>query len=399
MPNESKVQINEKKPYSETMFGIPVILLLLGLVSLLNDFSSEMILPILPFFIASLGGTAAIVGLIGGFSDALASFLKLASGYLSDKQHRKKPFIVFGYGLTSFTKMFYIFANSWPFIFFLRSFDRVGKGIREAPRDALISVVSRTHGKMFGIHRVMDTMGAILGTIATMIVIYFFGMNYQIIFVIAAVIAFISLIPLWFVKEEKEADANHLLKVDFNVLGPKLLFVLFVFGLFNLGNFTYMLFIMKAQLQFGLAEGILIVLSMYLLYNISMALFSYPVGEIYDKIGKYAIIIGFALFAITCIGFVYATSLFWLIILFIVYGLFNAFIDGNARAFISDLSKEEIRGTALGTYHFVSGIVALPSSFIAGLLWDSISPNAPFVFGFIIAIVSVLLLMFVKVEN
>lgn len=380
----------EKLPKS--FLGIPIALFLFGLASLFTDVSTEMITPILPFFIAALGGSMEIIGLIGGLSDALASILKLLSGYLSDKFHKKKPFIFWGYATSAISKYLLLFASTWVFVLLQRVLDRIGKGFRDAPRDAYISVLTKAQrGKIFGIHKVMDNLGAVLGVSISIIIVVYFSFDYLLIFALAVVFALISLIPLLFVEDLPHTNKKEF-KITIRDLDMNMIKILIIFGIFGLANFTYMIFIMKAQTILG-NTNIVLVMMLYLIASIATVVLTYPAGLLYDVIGKYAIILGFVLFAITVIGFVYAQGFYVFIILFILYGISIAFVEGNARAFISDISKKELRGTMLGAYYFVIGLVALPAGWLAGYFWEVVSPNAPFIFSFCLTILAIILFL------
>ncbi|MBI5884682.1 MFS transporter [archaeon] len=318
--------------------------LLFGLTSLLADLSSESIYPIMPFFLASLGAGGLIIGLIGGLSEMVASLLKIFSGHLSDKIGRRKALTFAGYGLSALAKLLLPFSVVWQHVAVLKPVERIGKGVREAPRDALISysVSAKERGFWFGVHKAMDSFGAMLGSILALVLYWFYGLSIQFILVVSAVIAFIALIPLVFVKDvSKKNNNNARLSIDLGLLSPKLRFFLLVSGIFSLANFSYMFFIMKAQTIFPKESMIVMPLLLYVFFNLIYTLFSVPTGRLADKIGKKKVIwTGYALFAFTALGFVYADSFFLLVFLFCLYGLANAFIEGTQRAFVSDLSKE-----------------------------------------------------------
>lgn len=386
--------------------------LLLGLVSLLVDMSSEMILPILPLFIVSIGGTAVIVGLIGGVSDSLSSILKFFSGYFSDKFRKRIPFVVSGYTLSAISKVILYFALSWPAVLVSKILDRFGKGVRSAPRDAFIAETTdkSIRGRAFGLHRTMDTLGAVIGSIFVLILFWLLGFNFQTIFLIAAVIAFIAIIPFKFIRENKrKADSElHTQKKEIKLglhlkqlpRGFKLFLV--VAGVFALGNFTYMFFILRAQtlLHLDFIDSVGFVLLLYIWFNIVYTLLSYPSGVLSDKFGREnTLIIGYAVFAITCLGFAFITnstlpSMIVFAILFALYGLFNALIEGNQRAFASDFVSPEREGTALGAFHTVIGLATLPASVVAGFLWEIINPSFLFIYGAGMAILAIILFLF-----
>jgi len=369
--------------------------ILLGLVSFLNDLSSEMILPILPRFITLLGGSSLAIGLIGGLMESISSILKVFCGYLSDRTGKRKIFVFSGYFTSSIFKLMLAFSKVWQHVLMFISFERVGKGLRTAPRDAIIadSVVEMERGKGFGIHRSLDTLGAIFGSLLTVILLWL-SFKLNLIILIAAIASFLSLIPLNFVKEVKSKKQDVSLNIGLKMLPKHLKLFILVSAVFALANFSYMFFILKAQETFlnkmGMFGEIIPVL-LYVLFNVFYAAFAIPFGMLSDKIGREKVIVlGYALFSITTLGFAFFDSMFAFVILFALYGIVFAIIDGNQRAFVSDLATKELRATALGTYHTTVGLLTLPSSLIAGFLWQ-ISPTATFVFGSIVSLVSVVL--------
>ena len=383
---------------SSAKVGINVVLL--GVVSFLTDVSSEMMMPILPMFIMALGGTALIVGLIGGLGDSVSSILQVFSGYWSDKYGRRKPFVFLGYLVSATSKLFLPFSVVWHHVLVLRPIERVGKGLRTAPRDAIIadSSTREVRGKAFGIHRAMDTGGAILGSILALLLFWFLKMDFRFILIVSAIIAFFALPPLYPVRDVKRKPEKTLtLNVSLKNLPKKLRLFILVATIFALGNFTYMFFILKAQeaLSYIYPEkmAIAIPILLYVLFNIVYTLFSIPSGILSDKIGRRKVLMtGYLVFGLTCLGFAFLTSIIFLVTLFCFYGLAYALIEANQRAFTSDLATKELRGTALGTFHTCVGLAALPSSLIAGALWQYINPTITFIYGFVLSIIALTLL-------
>ncbi len=372
--------------------GDSVNILLLGIVSFLNDLSSEMIMPILPMFITALGGSGFIIGLIGGLRDSISSILKVLAGYWSDKYGKRKVLVLLGYFTSALFKLLLAFSKIWPHVFLFVSLERVGKGLRTAPRDAIIAdSMPEKRGEGFGIHRAMDTLGAIAGSVAVFLLFWYFRFNFNSIILIAAILAFLSLIPLYFVKEKKRKPQDINLKIGFKNLHLPLKLFILISGIFALANFSYMFFILKAQELFKGKLSIGIPILLYILFNIFYAVFSLPFGRLSDKIGRKKVIaFGYLLFSITSLGFAFLKSLKFLIVLFALYGIVYAVIDGNQRAYVSDLSSEQLRATALGTFHTTIGLAALPGSLIAGFLWQ-INPTITFIYGAMVSIISVAL--------
>jgi len=379
-------------------YGISANIILLGVVSFLTDTSSEMIRPLLPLFIVYLGGTYQAIGLIGGVGDSAASILKVISGYLSDKTGKRKIFVFAGYLTSAIAKTLYAFAATWQHILLLKTGERTGKGLRAAPRDAIIA--NSTHhdkrGLAFGVHRAMDSGGAIAGSMLAIIILsYFwffeleFGLMYQYAFIIAGIIAFFALVPLHGVREDDATHNRQSIRASFSALPRSFRIYVAIATIFALGNFTYMFFILRAG-EFLLAENgmsvvdvgriaeidpkfVLVVLilisALHMLFNIT-----YTIGR------RNVLIIGYSLFGVTCIGFAMLQSVAAFVILFALYGGFKALVDGTQRAYASDFVGPELRGTALGVFHTLTGIAALPASIIAGIL-GGYAPSATFLYG------------------
>lgn len=367
--------------------------ILLGLVSFINDTASKIILPILPLFIKEIGGAGLAVGIISGLGESVSSLFKMLAGYYSDKMGKRKPFIFFGYLISSISKFLLAFSTLWPQVLVLRVGERLGKGLRSAPRDAVLasSMEKKKRGKGFGIHRAMDSGGAVLGALLAFIFFWYLNFNFRTIFLIAGIIAFLSLIPLSLIKEREKEEKKGDIRLGFKYLSKELKFFLIIATLFSLGNFSYMFFVLKSESFFTgrLAVGIPIIL--YILYNTSYTLFAIPAGILSDRIGKkYVLLMGYSLFGLVSLGFIFSKSLSFFILLFILFGLNYALVNATQRALVSDLAKEEARGTALGTFQMFTALANLPAGIIAGLIWD-INTAYPFIYGALISLLTILL--------
>ncbi len=381
--------------------------LLLGIVSFLNDLSSEMIMPILPMFITALGGAGLAVGLVGGLRDSISSILKLLAGHWSDRTGKRKIFVSSGYLTSSLFKLFLAFSKTWQHILIFAGLERVGKGLRTAPRDAILSdSMPKQRGKAFGIHRALDTAGAIAGSVVVLLLLWFFWFDleqithqitfYKSVILIAAIIAFFSLVPLYFVKEAKREPQQIRFQISLKRLPKPLKLFITVATIFASANFTYMFFILKAKATFmpimPVKGATVLTILLYVLFNFFYAVLAIPCGALSDKIGrKKVIVFGYLLFSLTSFGFAFFTSVAAFIVLFALYGMVYAIVDGNQRAYVSDLSPEHLRATALGVFHTATALAALPASLIAGVLWQGIAPNATFIYGGILGFVSAFL--------
>jgi len=386
------------------ILGIEKNVFLLGWVSFFTDASSETIYPLLPLFLTNvLKASSPVIGLIEGIAEATASLLKTLSGWLSDRIHRKKIFVFYGYLVSALTKPLFYFVTFWQQVLFLRFFDRVGKGVRTSPRDALISDLAkrRVRGKSFGFHRAMDTAGAIVGSLLAFSLMSLLASNYRLIFLISAIPAFIaiSLIPLIEEKkkekpkgEEKEGEV----KLAFSSLERGLKLFIVVSFIFSLGHFSNAFLILRAQTA-GISPKIIPLV--YLLFNLVYALISIPAGILSDRIGrKKLIIFGYFFFALIFVGFAFARSPLSIVLLFAGYGIYYGVAEGVQRAFVGDISRHEVRGTAYGLYHTAVGIALFPASVIAGFLWKLFSPTATFLYGALMATVAGILFIFVIKE-
>lgn len=381
-----------------------------GLTSFFMDISSEMVINILPLFLSNvLGVQTGLIGLIEGVAEATASILKLFSGWLSDKIGGRKSLAVLGYGLSSVVKPFFYFANSWGMIAGVRWADRVGKGIRTAPRDALVadSATPATRGLAFGFHRAMDTAGALLGLLIAALVVWLAQANalslsrptFQTIVLISLVPAFLAVITLMVgAKDVPVAGVRASPKFSLRSMGKPFNIFLVIVSIFSLGNSSDAFMVLRAQ---NLGISVIGILMMLVVFNLLYALISTPAGARSDKIDRRRLIIGgWLVYAAIYLGFALARQGWQVWLLYVAYGLYYGMAYGTANALVADLVPENLRGTAYGTYHAVIGILAFPASFIAGLLWQGMGtwagfgPSAPFWFGGSLALIASLLMAF-----
>jgi len=379
--------------------GITKNIFILGLVSLFTDLSSQMVFPLIPLFLTTvLGAGAYVVGIVEGAAETTASLLKVVSGYWSDKIKKRKRFVLFGYSLSSITKPLFALANVWFFVLFIRVIERIGKGLRVAPRDALVaeSCDESVRGKAYGFHRAMDGIGSVLGALSAFLLLPTFG--YRNIFLFAFVPSIISVFAILFIQEKKSPvkieTKEAAIKLRFKELPTNLRLFIIVSSIFALGHFGYAFLLLRAQ-NIGLADNMAILL--YVLFYIVYTICIIPFGILSDEIGRKPILImGYLVFAITSIGLIFTSNIYAILLFFITYGIFYAMIDGVQRAFVVDLAPKHLKATSLGIFHAAIGLVALPGGFIAGLLWDKISPESTFAYGFALSIISMGLFIFVK---
>ncbi len=379
--------------------GLTRNLLIVGLVSLFTDLSSQMVFPLIPLYLISIGAGAWVVGLVEGAAETTASLLKVFSGYWSDRISKRKPFVFAGYGLSSITKPLFAFAYSWPLVLIVRVFERIGKGIRTAPRDAIIaeSTKSSVRGKAYGFHRAMDGIGSVSGAALALLLLPVLG--FKDLFLVAFIPGIIAVLFVLFIKEknrpkESKKTKNKSLKVSLKNLPRNLKLFILVSTVFSFGHFGYAFLLLKAK-NIGLGNDTAIFL--YVIFYIVYTLCTIPAGILSDKIGRKPVLMtGYVLFATMAIGLLFTSQIYAIFVIFVVYGIFYAMIDGSQRAFVADLAPPDLRATALGTFHTSIGLIALPGGFLAGILWDVISPEATFLFALALALGSILLLVFVK---
>jgi MFS family permease len=366
------------------MFNI----ILLGLTSLLTDISTEMVYPLIPLFlVSSLGATPAIVGVIEGFAESLASLLKVFSGYTADRFNRRKPLAVFGYGFSAISKILIVCASSWTWILWGRIGDRFGKGVRTAPRDAIIALSSNPDkmGKSFGLHRALDTLGAVIGIILAYYFFAYYKGDYRPVFAWSLVPAFLGVLFLVPIVEKKEkAFQPKPLDLRWSILDPRLKGLLLIVLVFALGNSSNLFLLLRAK-DLGFSEEKVILL--YLVFNMAYALLSYPAGVLSDLVGRRALLVsGYFLYGVVYLGFALATEGKYLWLLFGVYGLYSAFTEGVEKALIADIAPASQKATMMGLHATLVGIGLLPASLIGGFLWSYLGSKYTFLFGGIMGV-------------
>lgn len=375
---------------------------LMGMVSFFTDISTEMVYPLIPVYLTTqLGATPAILGIIEGIAESLASLLKVYSGYFSDKVRRRKPLAVAGYGWACIGKLFLYLASSWGWVLAGRLVDRFGKGLRTAPRDALIAEASKSGqlGRSFGIHKALDTLGAVVGIIIAYFLFTGTSGKYSEIFLISLVPAIIG-VGLLFLVREKRTDHKKALRTPFldgwKALSPNLKQFLAIVFLFTLGNSSNQFLLLRAHsLGFGIPD----VLLAYLFFNLICSFCAYPAGILSDRIGRRSLLVsGYAFYGLVYLGFSFASAREHVWALFCIYGLYSGLTQGVEKALVAELSPSRNRATLLGLHASLVGVGLLPASIIGGFLWTSFGPSAPFYFGGVLGFVAALA-MFVTVPR
>lgn len=370
-----------------------------GWVSFFMDVSSEMVYPLVPLFLSSsLGASKSVIGLIEGIAEAAASILKLFSGALADRFGKHKLLMGLGYGISTASRPLLALATGWGMVLFARFTDRVGKGIRTAPRDAIIaaSTPSERLGLAFGFHRALDTAGAVVGPAVALLILTLWVADYRLVFWLSIIPGVLAVALIVFFITADGSGPVMKTKFSWSLQGFDARFVGFiaVVGVFSLGNSSNAFLILKAE-HAGISPAW--ISGVYLAFNVTYVLFSIPGGMLADRVGKAPVIVGgFSLFAIVYAGFALADTPWPIAGLFVLYGVYMGFTDGVQRAYLATLVPERRKATGFGLYHMVVGIAILPASLIAGFLWDYIGPAAPFWFGAGTAAVAAMLLMWLS---
>ena len=386
-----------------------------SLTSFFMDISSEMVINLIPLFLANvLGVKTAVIGLIEGLAESTASILKIVSGWLSDKLRARKWLAVVGYGLSALSKPFFFIANTWGAIAGVRWVDRIGKGIRDSPRDALVadSIDEKQRGLAFGFHRAADTAGAMLGLIIALLVIWMaqsaalkLGLKtFHLVVLISLLPAFLAVLSLIIgardvpVKSKRAAP-----KFAFKALGSNFMSFMLIVSIFTLGNSSDAFLTLRAQ---GLGLNVVGIMGMLITFNLVYSLVSTPAGSLSDRIGRKRLIVGgWLIYAFVYFGFGLAQAGWQVWLLYAVYGLFYGMAFGTTNAMLADIVPAELRGTAYGTYNAIIGLLAFPASLIAGILWQGVEswsglgPSAPFLFGASLSLLAAVLMMFWKPKN
>ncbi len=397
------------KPKSDTgLRSLPRNVWAVSLTSFFMDISSEMVINILPLFLSNvLGVKTNVIGLIEGVAEATASLLKVFSGWLSDKLRARKWLAVAGYAFSAFSKPFFYSANSWGAVAGVRWADRVGKGIRTAPRDALVadSIDERNRGLAFGLHRAADTGGAMLGLLIALGAVWLAQAGdtelsrptFQTVVLISLVPAFLAVLSLALgAQDVPVTKEREMPRFAFRSLGRRFCIFMLIVGLFDLGNSSDAFLVLRAQ-ERGLS--VIGVLGMLVTFNLVYTLVSTPAGSLSDRLGRRRLIVGgWLVYAVIYLGFALAGKGWHVWVLYAIYGIYYGLAYGTTKAMVADIVPEALRGTAYGTYNAVLGILDFPASLVAGFLWQGVGtwkgfgPSAPFYFGGALALAAAVLM-------
>lgn len=371
------------------IFGVSIPVFLMGLVSLFTDISSESIQSILPLFILDIGGSVLALGIISGITNAIANILKGITGWMSDKINKRKPFIVAGYTLSNLSKPLIGLSPSWEMVLGLKTTDRIGKGLRTSSRDALISYYAEKKGRAFGLHRAMDTLGAVFGSLLAFILLYFAWTYSQIIFfsIIPGLIAIALILPVKDIssreldkKSERKSKKEKMEKIDKNFI--KLIVIL---GVIEFASLDVVFLILRAA-DYIPIDLIFLIPIFYLILNLVYTIFSPINGSLSDKIGrKPIIVVGLLILLVSCVILAFPIqvspfSLVLIIIIYIMHGFYLASVDPISRAYIADLAGKEKRGRAYGYYYFSVGFISMVEALVFGYIYSVFSYTWAFIY-------------------
>ena len=383
-------------------FGVHPDVLKLGLVSFLTDLSSEMIFSVFAIFFTTIAGaSAALLGMVEGLADLSASSLNYFAGWLSDRTGKRKAFALAGYGFSTLAKVILLISSSIMGLTVFRVIERLGKGFRGPPRDAWLSAVADkdTRGYAFGVHKALDKSGAVLGPLVAYGLLSWLGdgaSTYRILFLVALVPAVLSIVTLSRIKDQPgvKHERENMFET-WKVLSPQFKRYLVTAGIFSLAYFSFGFLLLRAH-SVGFAVKDIVLL--YALFNIAFVLAAPLIGKLGDKAGRARMImLGYLTYLLMSLGFAFATTQWQVVVLFIVYGVFFAIDEAQSKAFIADLELER-RASAIGLYNFVTGLIYLPASLIAGALW-LLHPASAFLVAAGLALAALVVFLFLRPDQ
>jgi MFS family permease len=393
--HKSMKNYQDQYPDGKKILSVPRNVFYAGLVSFFMDFSSEMIYPLVPLFLSSvLGVNRTVIGLIEGIAESTASLLKVFSGWFSDRIQKRKILLIAGYGISALSRPVLALSTLWGQVLVFRFVDRFGKGIRGAPRDAVIaeSTPAQDLGRAFGLHRAMDTLGAVAGPLTAFVVLFFFTGGFRIVFWLSLIPGIIAvMVIVLFIRETRHGEINSLPRLSLRAFDWRYKAFVSVAALFTLGNSSDVFLILRAT-DIGIKE--VHVPLLYLCFNIVYSLISFPAGILADRIGKKRVILaGFLVFGFVYLGFALASEAWHIWGLFLCYGIFMGLTEGIHKAYLSTVIPGHLKATGFGIYNTCTGLAMLPASIIGGRLWDVFGAPATFYYGTITAFLSATLFL------
>jgi MFS family permease len=396
---ERNTSLHNPQSENRQINKLPVTAIIIGLVSFFSDISTEMAYPLLPLFLSQvLKASATQLGVIEGIAEGTASLITGFSGWISDRFQKRKWIAIFGYGTTALSKPLIALASGVPLVLSGRFLDRFGKGVRSAPKDALLADVAttQTRGRIFGFERMMDSAGAVLGPAVAIFLVYTLKFNLRSVLLLTIVPAIAALGLLLLVREQHHSRPEQR-RFSLRGLSRQFWLFLLVNTIFNIGNSSNAFLLLRAT---DLGMTLMASLACYMLYNAVYSLGSYPAGIVSDKLGrKNLMILGYAIFALVYLGFARTESQSWVWVLFIAYGFYPAFTDGVGKALAIDTVQPSVRATAIGLFSASMGLSRLLASIIGGLLWERVGSAATFYYGAIFSLIALILFAVVVKER
>ena len=378
---------------------IPKQVLILGIVSFFTDFASEMLYPVTPIFLTSvLGASMVVVGIIEGIAEATAGLLKGYFGILSDKLGKRSIFIVIGYGLSGIVKSLPGFFPNIPIVIGSRTLDRVGKGIRTSPRDALLAANANGNtGAVFGFHRSMDTFGAVAGPLIAIGLLTLLPGDFQTVHLVAFIPSVLAIFFTLKVRDKQTVSkpkGKSLIKELWKIAPREYKLLVVALSVFSFFNSSDVFLILKSKDITGSDTSAILG---YVLYNLVFALLSYPIGLLADKIGKKNVfVIGLFSFSAVYLGFALNGNFIYTLMLFVLYGVYSAASEGVTKAWVSDLIPEEYRGSAIGLLNTLTSLFVMAGSVLAGYLWDEFGAEVPFLLSSSLSFIMAILIFILK---
>jgi MFS family permease len=385
---------------------IPRPVRLLGWASLFTDAATEMIYPLLPVYLSRvLGASATSLGIIEGVAEAVNSGLKIVSGWISDRQSRRRPIVIVGYALSSLARPLIALTSSWPHVLAIRALDRTGKGIRGAPRDAMLAVHAdaSSRGRIFGFHRAMDHTGAVVGPVVATLFLALFPGQYRLLFALTAIPGALAVATLFRVPEppleplEPSERSERSVRLVPSGLPKELYALLSIIFLFSLGSSADAFLLLRLADAMGSATFLPLLWAAHHVVKASLSTWG---GGLSDRLGRrYVIVIGWAIYSLVYLGFAVVSNAVAFVALFLIYGIHFALAEGAEKALIADLTPPHRQGTAFGLYYGVLGVGMLVASIAFGVVYDRVSPAAAFIMGAALSAVAAVLLLVVPLSN